>query len=321
MALVSAGVAWAAPSAAALRAAASRLAAAPWPWLGLAAAAALAPLAVEAARVWWVARALGCAVGRRGAIDAAAANGFFTAITPATGLGEPAVAWVLRRGGAPAEVALAVPMVKFTTSFTFVFAVGAAVFVLGGGPPVAWLRTSGALACAGAALVMATVIAIARDVDRTTRALAWLGQRCGLGRVTGRLAVHVVPSLTRIADVRGRGMLGLMALHALYFVGYAAPLVLICHALVPGTAGAALPRALAYLCATFLAPTPGGAGVAEASSVVFFGDLIGPADAVIAVVAFRIARFVAQVVVPGVYLATRGLWRLQRPAQAARDQR
>lgn len=316
IALVIVGAWWAVPSRAELSAAASRLAAVPSAWLVLAGALALAPTAIEAVRVRLVARGLGARVPIGAAIDAAAANSFFTAITPAAGLGEPAVAWVLRRrAGVERDVAMAVPLAKFTTSFVAVFVAGALTFALGGGPPLPWLRVTGAIACAVAALIMLAVIALARRPALAARALAWLGRRGRVaGRFAGNLAVHVLPSLERMAALRWRTLAMLGLAHAAYFAAYIAPLAIVCEALAPGTGGTALPRALAYLCATFLAPTPGGAGVAEASAAAFFGDLIGRADAVIAVIAFRVARFVAQVVVCGAVLAARGV-------TAGRDER
>jgi uncharacterized protein (TIRG00374 family) len=316
IALVVVGAWWAVPSRAELSAAASRLAAVPPGWLVLAGVLALAPTAVEAVRVWLVARGFGARVPVGAAIDAAAANSFFTAITPAAGLGEPAVAWVLRRrAGVERDVAMAVPLAKFTTSFVAVFVAGAVTFALGGGPPRPWLRVTGAIACAVAALVMLAVIALARRPALARRALAWLGRRGRFAsRFAGNLAVHALPSLERMAALPARTLALLGLAHAVYFTAYILPLAIVCEALAPGTGATALPRALAYLCATFLAPTPGGAGVAEASAAAFFGDLIGRADAVIAVIAFRVARFVAQVVVCGALLAVRGV-------TAGRDER
>lgn len=313
IALVIAGAWWAVPSRAELGAAASRLAAVSPAWLVIAGLLALAPTVVEAARVRLVARLFGARVSTASAIDAAAANSFFTAITPAAGLGEPAVAWVLRkRAGVERDVAMAVPLAKFTTSFVAVFVAGALVFALGGGPPRPWLRVTGALACAAAALVMLGVIALARRPALARRALAQLGRLAP--RFAGNLAVHALPSLERMAALPARALGPLVLAHVAYFAAYVAPLAIVCEALAPGTGATAWPRALAYLCATFLAPTPGGAGVAEASAAVFFGDLIGRADAVVAVIAFRAARFVAQVVVCGAFLAVRGV-------TAGRDER
>ncbi|MCE9572574.1 MAG: flippase-like domain-containing protein [Deltaproteobacteria bacterium] len=315
-ALIALGVAWAAPSADALRASADRLAHVEPGWLALAAVLALAPALVEALRIRVAARKVGISVDAATALDAAAANAFFTSVTPVTGLGEPTVAWILARRGAPTDAALVVPFVKFTTSFTFIFALGALAFALGLGPPGRWLGLGGALIMGTTAAIMAAIVIAARRpttaIATIARAFAWLRRRRRLRgpRIHGVLARAedgITAAITRLATVRGRGFGALLASHALYYAVYVAPIAVLCEALVPGAGLAAMPRAFTYICVTFLAPTPAGAGVAEGSAALFFGDLVGAADAVVVVLAFRAGRFVGQVVAPGLYLLGRGL--------------
>jgi len=61
-------------------------------------------------------------------------------------------------------------------------------------------------------------------------------------------------------------------------------------------------RALVYLCFVFAMPTPGGAGPSEAAAVVMFGDLLGPADAIVVVAVFRAATFYLQIAIGAIYL-------------------
>jgi len=314
VALGAAGVAWAAPSVAEVRSALARLAGlGGWaPALVVVGTAVL--IATEALRIAAVGRIVGVRIAAVTAIDAAVANHVLTAVTPSAGLGEPAVAYVLGRRGVPWDAAVVIPFVKFTTSFVFIFAVGAVLVATGHGPrPGSWLSLPAALALLGLAVAMGALVAggvrpttARRVIDGAGRFLArrrWFAGARAQARLV-RLADGARAAVDRLASLRAGGVRAaaiLVAVHAVYYLGYVVTLLALASMLTAAPASAVLARSLTYLCWVFVAPTPGGAGLGEAGAVLFFGDLMPAPDAVAVVVGFRLATLYLPVVLGALY--------------------
>ena len=121
-----------------------------------------------------------------------------------------------------------------------------------------------------------------------------------------------------VADLRrlsaGQGLLAL-ALHVAYYACFVGTLVALLRGLGAIGTVATVGSAVVYKCFTYFAPTPGGAGLSEAAATSFFGHVVAPADAVIAVVPFRSATFYLHIGLGLVYLPFVSI------AQAASSQR
>ena len=119
-------------------------------------------------------------------------------------------------------------------------------------------------------------------------------------------------SVDRLIQLRRGGawpLVDLAATHVLYFVAFGAVAGLRPFAAV-----------VVYLMFTYLAPTPGGAGFAEAMAIPFFGPLLPAADAVMFVLCFRGLTLYLQVGVGVPYLLFAGGMREIVTRAARRDE-
>lgn len=309
-----------APDTAALTGAWARLRAYPVSSITIVVAGALGLVATEALRIAVIARFAGARIRPRDAWDAAVANHVMTAVTPQVGLGEPTVAYTLARRGVPWDAAVAVPFVKFTTSLALVFVLGALLVALGHGPPVAAWMTGTAIVWFGSiALITCVVIAVCssepvatrwiRGVERWAARRRWFSSPTGQARITrtADVAVNTVARLAVMRAARGGLVLGLLAVHAVYYASYVAPLVGLALVLGDPPLVTLVLRALVFLCFVFASPTPGGVGMSEAAAGLFFADLVAPADAIIIVIVFRGATYYLQLAIGALYLPIRSL--------------
>lgn len=320
VALTALGVWWATPSWSALAASLRRVLDLPaWRVVALVALVA-AYVGAEAVRLAVVGRLLGGQVGRAAAVDAAVAGHFFTAIAPGAVLGEGAAAFTLARHGVDRAVALVTPVLKLATSFAVAYVAAAALVAAGLGPPAgAWLLAITLGLAAISLAIVAVVVAVARRPERArarlARLRAWADRTRG-PRVRGAVAA-LAGGLERAADRLGhlgqaslRGAAAILAVHALYYAVYVAPLVVLCPSAPAGEVAA---RGLLLLCLLFLAPTPGGAGVGEASAVWFLGDLVPAADAVAIAAAYRLCTSHVHVALGAIWVPWAS-WRRARRA-------
>jgi uncharacterized protein (TIRG00374 family) len=322
MVVGAAGIAWAVPSVAAARQALDRLAGiGVWAPLTILAGT-LIMVVTEAVRIIVVGRIVDVKVRPGDAIDAAVANQVLTAVTPSAGLGEPAVAYMLRRRGVSSDAAVVIPLVKFATSFVFIFGLGALLVAFRQGPrPDSWLSMPAALGLLALAASMSALIfgglhpeAAGRTIDRLEHFLA--GRRVLSGpRAQARVvraansARRAVGLLTRLRARGPRAIVALIAVHVLYYAGYVITLPLLAWMIADAPPVAVMTRALTYLCWVFVMPTPGGVGLGEAAAVVFFDDVLTPPDAIAVVIGFRLATLYVPVVLGAIYAPGRLLMR------------
>lgn len=316
--LTALGLAWSTPSWSALATSLGRVLDLPaWRLAALVALIGAYVLA-EALRIATVGRLLGARVGVAAAVDAAIAGHFFTAIAPGAVLGEGAAAFTLARHGVPRATAVLIPTLKLATSFAVVYVVAAALVAGGLGPPAGGWLLAVALALAAAALVVvAVLVAVARRPAaaqiRLARLRGWAVRTRGprARRLVAGLADGLDQAADRLGELGragGRGVAALLAVHLIYYLVYVAPLVVLCP---DAPTGAVLARGVLLLCLLFLAPTPGGAGVGEASAVWFLGDLVAPADAVAIAAAYRLCTSHVHVAIGAVWVPW-AAWRRRR---------
>ncbi len=281
---------------------------------------ALGLMAAEAVRIAVIGRIVGVRVAPRDAWDAAVANHVMTAVTPQVGLGEPTVAYLLGKRGVPWDAAVAIPFIKFTSSLALVFVLGAILVTAGFGPVVdPWIRVLAVVWFLAIATITTLVIAVCakpstaqRWVTRIggwARRRRWFASAPWQARIT-KAADVTMSTAERLAGVRRtswRAAAILTVVHLIYYASYVAPLVCLAYVLGDPPVVALSLRALVYLCFIFAMPTPGGTGPSEAAAGVFFGDLIPPADAIVAVAVFRAATYYLQLAIGAVYLPIRSL--------------
>jgi len=296
--LVAMGVAWAAPSREDLAATRAQLGALPASVIALLAFFALAGFAAEMLRFTAFARLVGVRLRWQAALETTIANHLFSWIMPGPSVGEPVAVYVLVRWGVPLEEAALIAFAKLLSSMAFIFGITFMLITAGVGPPLpSWIAVALAAMAGSAALVVLVMLAggarpraATALVDRAERALPappvkWLAARM-------RRSVELLAS----AKIGARAALVALAVHALYYAVFVAPLVTLAVAL-GAPFGPTASAAVVYQGVVYLAPTPGGAGVGEATAALFFGALLPRASAFVVVIVFRALTYYLHIAV------------------------
>ena len=307
--------------------AAVALARAPIGWRELAAVADLAPAAIavvvagtlatylaDMVRYRAVGRAIAVTVPWRAALDTSVANFFFSWLTPGSTFGVPATIYMLGRRGVPWDATVVIAFGKAFTGVAVLVVVALAMVGLGLGPRydgrlVATVVFGGAVfTLLFAALVVAAVRpqAAGRVV---ARGFGWLDRRAGGARWVATAAQVTLGAIDRLAALRTGGAAPLVRLaiaHLAYVAATAAAGVALMTAFGGGVDVRSACAVVVYMAFTYLAPTPGGAGFAEAMAVPFFGPLVDDGRAVAFVLCFRGLTLYVQVVFAVPYMLVVG---------------
>ena len=254
-------------------------------------------------------------VGWWAAIDATIANAFFAWLTPGAALSEPATIYMLGRRGVSWSGAVALCLLKATTSSALFLGAAFVLLLAGLGPDLAlgwWLPF-----VSGTGVVATMLAALLLGALRDRAAIAWLarrrqrleGGRLGrwprLVRWGDRLLETTQRSVERLATLRRARpgpLLWLLITHLLYYGCFIGVFVALALALADPPPGRLVATAIIYQTFTYVAPTPGGAGLSEAVSVAFFDHLLAPRHAVLAVLGFRASTFYLHLLLGAVYL-------------------
>lgn len=262
----------------------------------------------------------------RAGLDASVANFVFSNITPGSTFGVPATIYMLGRRGVSWDAALAITFSKAFTAAAVIALVGV-VFIATDLAAFDW-RLAGVVAFTGGVfLVLFSLLTIAAfrpaAAQRVvTRCFAWLEARFRPRFVAS--AHHVtLRAIDRLALLRTGGVAPLAFLvlaHIAYFTVFALIGVILIHAFGGEPGLRAFASSWVYIAFVFyLAPTPGGAGFAEATAVPFFVALLPAEQAVMMVLCFRSLTLYIQVVIAVPYLIVAGtLNALTRPEAAPR---
>lgn len=270
--------------------------------------------ATDALRYRALGRAIGADVGWRAAIDTSVANFFFSWITPGSTFGAPATIYMLGRRGVPWDAAV---VIAFAKAFTGVAVVVVAAFVfvaLGLGPAydrgvLAVVLFGGAVFALLFALLTAAAFHPVAAKRRAEQLFVWIGSRFGRGAIVRTVERVTARSIDRLARLRTIGvgpLVQLAAIHAVYFAVFAGVGVALLHAFGVAIAVEPFAAVIVYMAFTYLAPTPGGAGFAEAMALPFFGPLLAADKAVMFVLCFRGLTLYLQVGFAIPYLALVG---------------
>lgn len=251
--------------------------------------------ATDALRYRALGTAIGATVSWRAAVDTSVANFFFSWITPGSTFGAPATIYMLGRRGVPWDAAVVIAFAKAFTGVA-VIVVAAFVFVaLGLGPAYDGGVLAVVLFGGGVFALLFTLLTVAAfrpepAKARAARVFVWLSNRFGRGKVitaVERVTARSIDRLSRLRSVGVSPLLQLAAIHALYFAVFAGVGVTLLHAFGVTVGVEAFAAVIVYIAFTYLAPTPGGAGFAEAMALPFFGPLMPAQSAVMFVLCFR----------------------------------
>jgi uncharacterized protein (TIRG00374 family) len=275
--------------------------------------------AVDLARYRVFGWAIGDAVSWRAALDASVANFFFGWITPGAALGAPAAIVMLGRRGVSWEGAALIAFGKSMTGTAVLVGLAFVAAALGLGPGLdGGVRAVFASGLGVLAAVMLVPIAGAvwpawtiRQVDRLEGSLA---RRRGLAgprarRFTARACEALRTTVRRLAHLRAGGPavpLAILAVHLAYLAVFVAVAVVLARAFGAASLRRAIGTSTLYAAFTYVAPTPGGAGLSEAVATRFYGAILAPRSAVLVVLLFRSLTFYLQIAVGAVYLGVVG---------------
>lgn len=309
------GIGWAMRSSGASLSSASKLLELPTATLLLAAALSLSVLISDLARFWLASRTVRHPISWRACTDAAIANIFFAWITPGSAMAEPATIYAMTRHKIPVDAAATITFVKTIVSVTILMTLAFTIMVTGYGPDLPWYLyspfASGTGVFAGILFVFwwgvryphHIVPRLARLADAVSAKSQ--GRAPRLERAAASLHTHTEATLKRMARYHEYSRANFLALalastlHHLCFVGVLVTLGVALGAISATRLGA---LGIVYQTFTYMAPTPGGAGLSEASAQVFFQGVIQPQEAILMVTAYRTMTFYAQILIGLIYL-------------------
>jgi uncharacterized protein (TIRG00374 family) len=328
--LTAAGVIWAARSAGLDAGVLARLGAVPAGSLVLVGGLAVAVLLSEMVRF----RMFGWALGERltwlACWDATVANFFFAWLTPGAALAEPATIYALHQRGVAVDVGLVVGFGKSFTSFLLLMGTTLALLACGVGPrlhPYLLLPFA-----SGTAVLLALTGVVALGAIWPQRLTTWLDARRQAwsrgwpfrgpraSRALHAVTRTLIDAIGRAADLRRLGWGGWLAItasHLVYYAAFVGVFVVLAAALGASSVLATVPAAVIYQGFTYVAPTPGGSGLSEATATAFFGHVLAPEAAVLSVLLYRTVTFYLHIALGLVYLPIVGGIR----AVVARDSR
>ncbi|MEZ4464087.1 MAG: lysylphosphatidylglycerol synthase transmembrane domain-containing protein [bacterium] len=248
--------------------------------LGALGGAAWSALAVLVVAIYgldaWRYRVLGSAAGVAlawpAALEASVANFFFSWLTPGSALGAPAAIFTLHRRGVPLAAAGLIAFGKSATGTLVLLGLAFAALALGLGPaPTDALVVPLA---SGAGIVVAA-LAVPVAASRLPPLRRWLARPRPGWR--GRVGAGLHGAAGRLAGLRAGTYSLIFLSHLAYFAAFVGVAVLAVSALggqpVPRVVGAST----VFTAFSYVAPTPGGAGLSEGAAGLFFGGSSGPA--------------------------------------------
>ncbi|MBA3452995.1 MAG: flippase-like domain-containing protein [Deltaproteobacteria bacterium] len=244
-------------------------------------------------------RALGAAIDAtvtwRAAIDTSVANFFFSWITPGSTFGAPATIYMLGRRGVPWDAAVVIAFAKAFSGVAVVVLASFAFVAFGLGPDYdggvfAVVVFGGAVFATLFGLLTVAVFRVEPAKRVSARIFASLGRRFRGSKLLASAGTVTASSIDRLALLRSGGLAPLAYLvvtHVIYFAMFAGVGVVLLHAFGRDVDVRAFAAVIVYIAFTYLAPTPGGAGFAEAMALPFFGPLLPADKAVMFVLCFR----------------------------------
>ncbi len=276
-------------------------------------------IGAEMVRLIVFGRALGVPVSIRAALDATIADNFFSWLTPGAAFGYPSAIFMLARHGVPWSLAALIVFGQFVTGFAFIMALTSLALAFGFGPAVVpWAAASFAVASGFVASMAAGLVLAAFWPERSERSvrrlearmLSWRFARGALvRRLVSRVSAEVCAGILKLGDYRragAPGVTGILLSHVAYYSAFIGVFIAGADAFGAKSWTSLVPSAVIYQGFLYVAPTPGGAGLGEATANVFFGEALPGGAAFAAVMLYRSLTFYLHVVIGLVYLPAIG---------------
>jgi len=272
-------------------------------------------LAMETFRFWIFGWAIGVRMRIVTAWDAAISNCFFAWVTPGSAMADPASIYMLGKGGVPWDAAALLTFVKSITSMVLCISLSMIFLAMGYGPDmnlflwIPFVSGIGILSVLSAVMLLGAFwpdFLMRNFLHWKDKAASWRwtsGPR--LTRIVDALYKHTKLAVDRLRLFRQSGigvMLFLLSVHVVYYVVFIGTLIVLLCAFGATLFSGIIPNAVIYQGFTYVAPTPGGAGISEATAVLFFGEFLQPKNAVLAVVLYRSLTFYLQIIIGAIYL-------------------
>ncbi len=275
-----------------------------WVWIAL---LSIGLYVSDAWRYVTTGRAIDVSVSWGTAVHASIACNFFSCLTPGAAFGAPASIVMLARSGLSWEASTIIGFAKSTVGSAMLQACAFVFLLLGLGPVLPKGITGLLLWGSGLSAFGLGFTLVAGMYPKPVQAAA---RRLGtfmeshpkradtmVGRVVQRLMTGLVVAVERLQAFRPMRLPEVLLSQVVYFGCF------IGLAVVLGTALGATPTkemwgvSTVYVAFLYVAPTPGGAGLAEGTAQDFFGALLAPAAAALTVILFRALTFYLYVLV------------------------
>ena len=262
-------------------------------------------------------RAVGTHVDWKAGLDSSVANFLFSWVFPGSTFGAPATIYMLGRRGVPWDAAVVIAFGKAFTGVAVVV-IASLIFVACGlgpaydGSVLAILLFGGTVFATLFGLLVASAFRPDPARALVRRMFARLAARWPNSKVVTSFERVTLQSIDRLVQLRRGGaipLLHLAATHLLYFIAFGALGSALLYALGGEVGVESFAAVIVYLMFTYLAPTPGGAGFAEAMAIPFFGPLLPADKAVMFVLLFRGLALYLQVGIGVPYLLFAGAMR------------
>lgn len=266
----------------------------------------------------WRYQVLGKALGQRirflTGLEVSIANDFFSWITPGAAMGAPAAIYVLGKKGMAWDVASIVCFGKsmIGSGVLILAALLFLLFDLGPSMPGELI----ALLIWGFSIVILIILVPLLAAMRLQQSLLLIASfESRLDQVRPSLAVVAEiskrllnlfrQSVQRLAKLEStpRWIVAISLIHIPYLLIFAAMLVVLLGEYAGSFSWHSVYGAIEYIAFTYVAPTPGAAGLSEALAAGFFSQLVTPAQALAAVLLFRACTIYLHIVIGLIYVS------------------
>jgi len=265
----------------------------------------------------WRYQVLAAALGRRigffAGLEVSIANDFFSWITPGAAMGAPAATYVLGKKGLPWDIAGIICFAKsmLGSAVLVMMALLLLLFKLGPSMPNALI----AILLWGFSIILLIIVVPIAAASRLSKSVALIN-RWERGLTQGRARYVKVKyylcsfltilkqSIERLAKLESSPawLIKVSLVHIPYILVFSGMLAIILWDFAGSYSALGLYGAIEYLAFTYVAPTPGAAGLSEASAAGFFSQMLTPGQALVAVLLFRACTIYMHILVGVIYI-------------------
>ena len=251
--------------------------------------------AADVIRFILFAKAFGVKIPIKVAIDAVIACLFFGWITPGATLGAPAGAYILKKSGIPLEASIAISVGKSMTGISFLLLIAMTLIFFGYGPNFQVYQIGPIIFTTFLILFIFIILPLIARIFNKKIVIFLKTKKYTKG------IIKVINQIDFLFTAPKKILILAFLSHILYFLMFITPAALLClHFKANFLAG--FNHSLIYTAFSYIAPTPGGAGLAEAASSIFYNKLLSASEAILVVLIFRFFTFYFQIYFGAFYL-------------------